>query len=113
MKNYIVQKEIHTVSPNSKPKLLKIAIGLPYEIDDISWGCSWCIEGLYKSNKDAVGADAWQALTLAVKIIEQLLAYYIEDGGKLLWEPNGKEMNLNDVIPRHNGTQQYNRDCSR
>jgi len=103
LKNYIAQKEISTVSPEGQAKLLKIAIGAPYEIDDISWGCSWAIEGLYISNKDAVGVDAWQALTLAMQLIEQLLAYYIEDGGKLFWEPNGKEMDLNDVIPRRKG----------
>jgi len=91
MKNYIAQKEINTVSPDGQAKLLKIAIGEPYEIDELSWGCSWAIEGLYKSNKDAV------------QLIEQLLAYYIEDGGKLFWEPNGKEMDLNDVIPRRKG----------
>ncbi len=101
MENYIAQKEIHTLSPSSEPKLFNIAIGSPYEIDDVSWGCSWSIEGLYKNNKDAIGADAWQALTLALRLIEQLLAYYIEDGGKLLWEENGSEMELNDVIPRN------------
>ena len=106
MKNYLAEKELYSIAPEGEPKHLKVGIGVPYKIDEHSWGCACCVEGLYNKLHDAVGVDAWQALTLATKLVEQLLAFYIEDGGKLFWEEGGDEMELNDVIPRHTASNQ-------
>lgn len=40
---------------------------------------------------------------LAIRTIEQMLTYYVEDGGKLFWPESTSEMEVSDVIPRFRG----------
>jgi len=47
-----------------------------------------------------VGCDAWQALTLAIRLAEQMLTYFVEDGGCLYWGETGGPMAISDVFPR-------------
>mgnify|MGYP001220214332 FL=1 len=84
---------------------ISIAIEAPYKIDEESWGCIVSIEGLKlrtTQNKPhrIVGSDSWQALTLAITLIEQLLFYFVESGGKLFWDGGSEPMRIHDVIPR-------------
>jgi len=96
----IAEKEIFSVSAKGEKKRLRVVVGRPYRVGDVSWACPVQLEGLFNKLHDAVGVDSWQALGLTVGLVRQLLGYYVEDGGKLYWEEGGQEMMLNDLFPQ-------------
>jgi len=100
MNENIAERKLFSISPDGQKKILKITIGKPYQVDDVSWACSVNIEGLYKKLKDQVGIDSWQALSLAIALVRQLLGYYVEDGAKLYWEDGGEGVSLDDLFPQ-------------
>ena len=77
-----------------------ISLEQPHQIDDVSWGCVLQMTGLTKKPHTTIGVDGWQALTLAIALIEQSLAYFIEDGGKLFFADSTEPMDIQDVVPR-------------
>ena len=100
MNELIAERRICSISTDGQKKVFKIAIGKPYQVDDASWACPVKIDGLYKKLKDPVGIDSWQALNLAISLVQQLLGYFVEDGGKLYWEEDGEALALNDLFPQ-------------
>jgi hypothetical protein len=100
MENNIAVRKIFSISPDGEKKFLKIAIGQPYQVDDVSWACPLIVEGLHKELKDTVGIDSWQALGLAIALVRQLLGYYVEDGAELYWKEGGEKVSLDDLFPQ-------------
>ena len=100
MENNIAERKIFSISPDGEKKFLKIAIGQPYQVDDVSWTCPLIVEGLHKKLKDAVGIDSWQALGLAIALVRQLLGYYVEDGAEMYWKEGGEKVSLDDLFPQ-------------
>jgi hypothetical protein len=47
-----------------------------------------------------VGYDAWQAMTLAVRLVDPLLTYFVEDGGSLLCDGGYISTAVSDIVPR-------------
>jgi len=101
----IADKTIHAVDSKGEAKRFRFAIEAPARIDDVSWGCTLVMEGFTKTPRRIVGEDSWQAMLLAVRLVEQTLFYFVEDGGCLFWEPGGEPMTVGDVVPR------FVRDC--
>lgn len=99
----VAEKEVFSLSPTGDKRVVRIAIGKPYQIDAVSWGCPVALDGLYKDLRDAVGGDSWQALSLAISLVHQLLTYHLRDGAKLFWEEGGEEVLLNDLFPQFKG----------
>ena len=77
---------------------IRICIGVPYEVGVDEWACPVALEGLHSALHDAHGIDAFQALMLAQGLARQLLGYFIEDGGKLLYEPGGAVVSVADLF---------------
>ena len=100
MDNKIAERKIFSISPDGQKKLLRIAIGQPYQVDDVSWACPVIVGGLHKMLKDIVGIDSWQALSLAIALVRQLLGYYVEDGAELYWKEGGEKVSLDDLFPQ-------------
>ena len=100
MDNKIAERKIFSISPDGQKKLLRIAIGQPYQVDDVSWACPVIVDGLHKKFKDIVGIDSWQALNLAIALVRQLLGYYVEDGAELYWKEGGEKVSLDDLFPQ-------------
>ena len=96
----IVETTIHAVSVKGQATQFRFAIDAPVKIDEESWGCALTMPGLTGCPHHIVGVDAWQSLLLAIRLVEQTLTYFVEDGGRLYWEPGGEPMNVGDVIPR-------------
>ena len=48
------------------------------------------LEPLYDRLADVGGVDAWQAITLSIRLLEDLLKEEVERGSKLYWEENGE-----------------------
>ena len=99
MVEYIAERKLFSLSPDRQKKILRIGIGKPYQVDDISWACPVIVDGLHKNLKDAIGIDSWQALSLAIALVRQLLGYYVQDGAELYWKAGGEKVSLNDLFP--------------
>lgn len=99
MDGMIAERGIFSISPAGERKSLRIAVGTPYRVNDVSWACSATIEGLHNKLGEGVGVDSWQALVSAIGLVRQLLWNFLEDGGRLFWKEGGKEMALDDILP--------------
>lgn len=66
---------------------VSIQIGTPYEIKDGKGAdfarCPVFIKGLDKKPHDVAGDNTFQALTLAIAYVRNMLKYFVEDGGKI------------------------------
>lgn len=100
MKNEIAKMEFFSISSNGEDKPLVVRIGAPDKRNEDEWQCPWEINGLYEENHSTVSNESWHCLLLAIQTIEQLLSYYVEDGGKLYWEKGGNELQISELIPR-------------
>ncbi|WP_303493037.1 DUF6968 family protein [Saccharophagus degradans] len=96
----IAQTEIFTVTPDGRDKILVLKIGAPQKRNEDEWMCYWEISGLHENVHATVSNDKWHSLMLVIRTIEQLLTYYVEDGGRLYWEKSGEEIAVSDLIPR-------------
>lgn len=66
---------------------VSIQIGTPYEVKDGKGSdfarCPVFIKGLHKKPHDVAGLDTFQALTLAIAHVRDMLKYFVEDGNKI------------------------------
>jgi hypothetical protein len=100
MTGFIAEKVIDALDAKGERLQFRLGIEAPRQIDDVSWGCGLLMEGVGRQPYHrVVGYDAWQALTLAVRLVEQLLTYFVEDGGSLFWEGSENPMAISDVVP--------------
>ena len=97
---FIAERLIHAVSREGSTTDVHLGVGTPYEITKDEWACPVCLDGLHDNLRDQHGLDSWQALQLAYQLIEQLLTYFIEDGGKLYWPGIGEEVTVHELLPR-------------
>jgi hypothetical protein len=87
----IASRTLLAVDPGGREFALTIAVGRPYEISADEWACPVRVDGLHERLRDQHGADAWQALKLALQLMARLLGYFIQDGGKLFWSEDHRE----------------------
>lgn len=78
---------------------ITIGVGRPYETGPQEWACPVRLGGLYEDLRDQHGVDSWQALQLALRLVSQLLGYFVEDGGRLLWPDTREEMAVEELLP--------------
>ena len=81
MTTAIAEREVIYVRPNGERIAVTLRIGKPYRASDVDWACPVAAEGLYFKLADIHGIDSLQALALAQKLLLQLMAGAIEDGG--------------------------------
>jgi len=99
MDEIIAERDLYCIRPNGERFPIKLLIGRPYKINDVQWGCPVEALGFEKKLKETYGYDSFQALILAFKTLHQVLGYFVEDGGKLLYPDSETEVNLNDLFP--------------
>lgn len=71
-----------------------IEIGQPYETGENEAACALAIRGLHDRFPVVHGVDAQQALSLAVRLVRQLLRYFEEDGGRVLDPATGDSLDV-------------------
>ncbi len=74
---------------------ITVEIGTPYLYgeDPEEWGCPVSVQPLYNRLHDAHGSDSFQALYLAIALVQDLLKDCMEKGGSLTHE-NGEPFPL-------------------
>jgi hypothetical protein len=81
----IASRKLQAIDAKGREFEVTIAIGEPYEVEVGEWACPASMDGLHGSFRDIRGSDSWQAMQLAYQMIAQVLEYFVEDGGRLLW----------------------------
>lgn len=100
MTGFIAERVVDAKDRNGAPVKIRFGVEAPREIDDVSWGCRLLMEGVgSRIDHRVVGSDAWQALTLAIRLVGQMLTYFVEDGGCLYWSGTDDPMAISDVVP--------------
>ena len=100
MTGFIAERTVDARDASGVRSQFRFGVEAPRQIDDVSWGCRLRVEGIGdRTDHRVVGYDAWQALTLAIRLVEQLLTYFVEDGGSLYWEGSDDPMAVSDVVP--------------
>lgn len=87
---------ILVAKPEDMPEFkLTVEVGTPYYRGDAheDWACPCSLYPLQPRLADAVGRDAFQALCMAISLIQYLLQAFLDDGGRLKTE-NGSDFTL-------------------
>lgn len=96
----IAERTVYAVDKDSRGFEIRLLIGRPYrtESENESWACPIATVGLPHPLPDMVGVDSWQALMLGRSILRSVLSSFIDDGGRLYWEKDGDEQNIEDIF---------------
>ncbi len=62
---------------------MEAELGTPYQVGQ-DWSCPWTVRGIHDRERHSMGADSWQSLCLAMRIIGVLLQHFLDTGGKLM-----------------------------
>jgi hypothetical protein len=85
--------------PNGERFDIRLRIGQPYQVNDVSWACPVALDGLDRQLPDMHGIDSWQALLLAISLVRNRLEHFLETGGKLYWrEDPSVAVGLRDIF---------------
>ena len=76
---------LHLVRRGRKRKSpLQVIVGAP-QPDGDDWCCPVRIKGLDSKERRVFGVDSWQAMILALRLVEALLRHEVREGGELFW----------------------------
>jgi uncharacterized protein DUF6968 len=95
----IASRKVLAVDSGGHEAVVTIAIGVPYEVEPELWACPVLMEGMHERLVDQHGIDSWQAMQLAYQLIAQLLGYFVEQGGSLLWPESRESMLVSELVP--------------
>ncbi|WP_197065299.1 hypothetical protein [Massilia sp. 9096] len=65
--------------------MIEAKIGAPYVVDDQTWACPACLEGVDGRYPDIVGEGSFQALSIAMRLIGNRLGHMLEDNAHLVY----------------------------
>ena len=87
MNDPIATKDLIFEKSSGEKFPVSIQIGTPYEVKDGKGEdfarCPVFIKGLDKKPHDVAGNDTFQALTLAIAHVRNMLQYFVQNGGKI------------------------------
>ena len=75
---------VDAVPPEGEAFVIKLEVGTPYQCDTGEWACPIALGGLDDRLSEIHGENSFQALCLAIRLVQDLLQGFRERGGKLL-----------------------------
>lgn len=79
----VANLKIDARAPDGEEFVVSVEIGVPYRVQPGRWACPVAIEGIWGRLPDAQGADALQALCLAIGLAQGCLQTFRDKGGAL------------------------------
>jgi hypothetical protein len=86
----VASRRLICVRPSGESLILTMTVGKPHSHSGDA-RCPVSLDPLYSQLGDIVGADSWQALQLAIRLVEQLLKAEVEKGSRLYWPKDGTD----------------------
>lgn len=106
----IAERTVFATDKDGREFDIRLMIGKPYQKAESlhgDWACPVAMIGLHGVFPDMLGVDSWQTLQHARNLIERLLQYFIEEGGKLYASKDEQEeLTVNEVFNGKNLTPQ-------
>ena len=96
-KEFIAERKLRAVNPDGSVFKVVARLGKPYPISKNEWACSVSLEGLNNNLADQHGIDSWQALQLSSKLVAELLANFVNKGGKLFLHGDEEEISSEEL----------------
>ena len=88
--------EFMCVRPTGERVTVTVAVGHPYPTKAGDWACPIEIAGLHGRLKDIIGIDSLQALSLAIRVVRDLLTSFVAGGGRIVDPRTGEDLSLDD-----------------
>jgi hypothetical protein len=98
MEEIIAERDLIGINPDGSRFKIMLKIGRPHTVDGGNWACSVGAIGLYKKLREIRGGDSLEALMKAIKFLQQLIEYFIDDGGILLSAVDETPVNISDIF---------------
>jgi hypothetical protein len=95
---YIATRALTVVHLDGRVASVEVSIGAPRQLSESEWCCAIALKGMLQTPKDVHGVDSFQALMLAQSLARQLLSYFIDDGGRILVEPEGASIDVDNLF---------------
>jgi hypothetical protein len=96
----IADRMVHALASDGRSFDISLGIGKPYQVSADEWACAVQVRGLHDQLSDMHGIDSWQALQLVCQLAAQLLASFVEDGGRLFWEEGGEQLAVSELFAK-------------
>ena len=87
MTDPIVRTEFLVALPSGERRPVTLCVGRPYCASTGEWRCPVALDGLQGRLADAAGEDAFQSLSLALRLLMSQLEAVVQRGGKVFY-PN-------------------------
>ena len=100
MTDPIATREFSCVGPDGEAFALVVQLGRPKPVSDATdsdWSCPVTVPFDGKV-RDIYGVDSWQALCLALSLVNSQLADFVRRGGKLYHPGTTDEITLHDFL---------------
>lgn len=82
---FIATQSILWLRSDGSEVMIEAKIGAPNLVDDQTWACPACLEGVDGRYPDIVGEGSFQALSLAIRLIGNRLRHLLEDSAQLVY----------------------------
>lgn len=93
----IAEREVTCIFPDGRCETIHLQIGRPQPAPDQDWTCTAAAEELLPEIR-VYGVDSWQALTLAIGLMENVLAEEVRKGAVLHWPDDGTAVQMTDLF---------------
>ena len=81
--------------------MIRLRIGRPYPAPEQDWCCPVAVDGWHGELGPIHGVDSWQALVLALRLLEEILVAEVEWGVILHWPPEeGQAIGIAELFSR-------------
>jgi len=82
---FIATQSILWLRSDGTEVMIEAKIGTPYMVDERTWACPACLEGVDGRYPDIVGEGSFQALSLAMRLIANRLGHMLKDSAQLVY----------------------------
>ncbi len=82
---FIASERVLWLRADGSETIIEAKIGEPYQVDERTWACPACLDGVDGRYPEIVGASSMQALTLALDLLRTILGHMLESNAQLVY----------------------------
>ena len=97
MKEIIAEKDLLGIDPDGSQFKIMLKIGKPYA-ENNEWVCPIGAIGLHTELREVRASDSFQALMRGRKLLQQILKFYLGDGGRILSPEDNTPFSLDAIF---------------